>query len=124
MCVARSSAKADTEFELWIRDARNHAMGGIDATPFNPGTDSAAEPLTVPAGNKYFSLWEWEFGALFGTSGLDVVNMAWRADPTDLDATMSFTPSSFGDQGDNCSFSGSAQDGAVTYFQCHFECKT
>lgn len=100
-------------FQLWIRDAHNHAMGQMNATSW--GTDNFN--LTIPAGNKFFNLWELD---MFGYA---MVYMTWQADTEELKGQMAFIPSSVGNPSvDQCSFSGSTESGTVTHFQCYFEC--
>ena len=102
-------------YQYWIRDAQNHAMGEMNATSL-----SFADNLAVPAGNKFFSLWEVEFPNTYG------VWMSWEADTDDyFQGQMAFTPSSIGSEsGETCTFSGSTDSGAVIYFQCQFDCHT
>ena len=124
ICVTRWDTGEDPKYQLWIRDAHNHAMGEMKTTPL-PRSD--LEPydstnLTTPAGNKFVSLWEMEFDGFFGQPDITGVYMTWQANLEVLQATMTFSPSSVGSPTENCSFSGSTKGGTVTNFQCHFEC--
>lgn len=115
-CVTRWDTGADPVFQFWIRDAHNHAMGEMKATPWSSKFDTY---LTVPAGNGLFNLTEIEFL----TSGTSGVYMSWQANTELVGGQMAFEPSSIGSPSiENCTFSGSTESGAVTHFQCHFEC--
>ena len=101
-------------FQLWIRDAHNHAMGQMNATSWTADITN----LTIPAGNKLFYLWEMD---IFGVPS---VYMSWQAYTGEFIGQMGFIPSSVGDSSfDHCSFSGSTENGAVTHFQCDFKCE-
>lgn len=120
VCVTRWDTGADPVFQLWIRDALNHAVGETNATSL-----SAEIPyrLTIPAGNKIFTLWESDFPAMLGSAAYSAVYMSWQANIEVLTSQMSFTPSSVsGPSVEKCSFSGSTESGTVTHFQCFFEC--
>lgn len=119
VCVTRWDTGADPTFQLWIRDAHNHAMGQMNATSWSADSFN----LTIPAGNKFFNLWEVEMLAMEGSPGYSLVYMTWQADIEDFTEQMAFIPSSLGSPSfGHCSFSGSTESGAVTHFQCHFEC--
>ena len=107
-------------FQLWIRDAHNHAMGQMNATSWTADITN----LTIPAGNKLFYLWEVDFPAMEGSPGFSSVYMTWQADADYFTGQMAFVPTSVGDPSfDHCSFSGSTENGAVTHFQCDFKCQ-
>lgn len=80
--------------------------------------------LTVAAGNKFFILWEMQMLAMEGFPDYDMVTMAWQANYTgEVHGQMGYIPSSVGKRSEQkCSFSGSTEGGAVTHFQCQFDC--
>lgn len=133
VCVIQNGTSAEptdhSYFELWIRDDKNHAIGGIDPQTLAPLHDNSPPTayINLAAGGKQFSLW----------TRLDaenphytVVNMAWGLRlpaQAHSKAVMQFNPSPDHETGtpkdtNHCKWSGNTDDGAVVYFQCRFSC--
>lgn len=100
-------------YAAWVRDANNSAVGNMPVVDLGPGTSVGKT---------------WQFSAAGGfltmlvlpgehPTSASAVSMMWGDQP---EPQMYFDP--IGTDSINCSLQGDAQDGTVTYFQCHFDC--
>lgn len=133
VCVIQNGTSAEptnhSYFELWVRDDNNQAIGGIDPQTLAPLHDDSPPTayINLAAGEKQLSLWT---GLDAEDSHYTVVNMAWNLRlPEDAksEAVMQFNPSpvpatNTPKGGNHCVSFGSAEDDAVIYFQCSFQC--
>ena len=120
ICVTQSGIGPIAEYEAWVRDASNAAMGGIPATKIGVGS-SVGDSFTFTTGGEPFTM---NIIPNQNSVYASAVQMQWAYPSA---PQMYYDPAtSEGRSGEGsrfCEFSGNAQLGAVTYFQCSFTCE-
>ena len=114
ICVTQSGIGPIAEYEAWVRDASNAAMGGVPATDIGVGS-SNGDSFTFTAGGEPFTM-----NIIPNKNNLyaSAVQMQWAYPSA---PQMYYNPeTSMGSR--SCEFSANAQLGVVTYFQCSFAC--
>lgn len=121
--MQRDDNDGSNDYQFWARDSANNAMGNmgvgakiwpIDAMVSAPdGTNN--QSITQTSGGSQLQL----FAMRTTNPQYPQVMLAWP-DANTPQASFDTTPGAA--PGGNCMFSGTATNGAVTYFQCWFPC--